>query len=527
MAETEITVSSEVSTGYHAMLDVIGASEPRIARAIGDELANQRRQLKLIASENYASPAVLMAMGTWLSDKYAEGTIGHRFYAGCEVVDEVESIAAEHARALFGAEHAYVQPHSGIDANLVAYWSILAKRVERPFLDEAGAKNVDALDPDAWAQLRAQFGAQRMMGMSLDAGGHLTHGFRANISGKMFDQASYGTDPETGLLDYDAIAAQAREFRPLILVAGYSAYPRNPDFARLAEIAAEVGRHVHGGHGPLRRAGGRGRAAPATSTRSRTPTWSPAPRTSPCAARAAAWCCAPRSTPRSWTAAARWSWVARSAHVIAAKAVALAEARQPAFADYAAQIVDQRPRAGRGPGPPGRRPWSPAAPTTTWSWPTSAASYGLTGRQAESALLEAGVVTNRNSMPARPQRRLVHLRHPPRHPRPDHPGPGPGRPGRGGRHHGHRPVRHHPAGRLQGQAPARHLRRRSLPRPLRRPAGPPPPLPRDPALVLGPDKLIQPRHRLPPRHRQIVAAGQSPADAELVQRLAAQPEYVR
>ena len=146
MAETETTtVSSEVSTGYRAMLDVIGAAEPGIARAIGDELANQRRQLKLIASENYASPAVLMAMGTWLSDKYAEGTIGHRFYAGCEVVDEVESIAAGHARALFGAEYAYVQPHSGIDANLVAYWSILAKRIERPFLDEAGAKNVDAL----------------------------------------------------------------------------------------------------------------------------------------------------------------------------------------------------------------------------------------------------------------------------------------------------------------------------------------------------------------------------------------------
>ena len=131
---------SAVSAGYSAMLDVIAGSEPAVARAIADELANQRRQLKLIASENYASPAVLMAMGTWLSDKYAEGTVGHRFYAGCEVVDQVEALAARHASALFGADHAYVQPHSGIDANLVAYWAILARRIERPFLDEARAR---------------------------------------------------------------------------------------------------------------------------------------------------------------------------------------------------------------------------------------------------------------------------------------------------------------------------------------------------------------------------------------------------
>ncbi len=233
--------SSAVAVGYRAMLDVIAAAEPSVARAITGELASQRRQLKLIASENYASPAVLMAMGTWLSDKYAEGTVGHRFYAGCELVDEVETLASGHARELFGADHAYVQPHSGIDANLVAYWAILARRVERPFLDASGTKNVDGLSPADWARLRGEFGAQRMMGMALDAGGHLTHGFRNNISGKMFDQASYGTDPETGLLDYDVIAAQAREFRPLILVAGYSAYPRNPDFARLREIADEVG----------------------------------------------------------------------------------------------------------------------------------------------------------------------------------------------------------------------------------------------------------------------------------------------
>ena len=116
---------------------MIGSVEPRIADATRQELADQRASLKLIASENYASPAVLLTMGTWFSDKYAEGTVGHRFYAGCQNVDTVEAVAAEHARELFGAPYAYVQPHSGIDANLVAFWSILAHRVEAPVAGEA------------------------------------------------------------------------------------------------------------------------------------------------------------------------------------------------------------------------------------------------------------------------------------------------------------------------------------------------------------------------------------------------------
>ena len=136
------------------ILEVVRAAEPRIAEAIADELDNQRHQLKLIASENYASPAVLLAMGNWLSDKYAEGTPGHRFYAGCEVVDRVEVIANEHARALFGADHAYVQPHSGIDANLVAFWAILAKRVESARLDALDVSHVNDLTPQDWEQLR-------------------------------------------------------------------------------------------------------------------------------------------------------------------------------------------------------------------------------------------------------------------------------------------------------------------------------------------------------------------------------------
>src|SRR5690349_23468291 len=221
-AVTHTFDGAATSAAYRSALEVIGAVEPRIAAAIGQELTDQRESLKLIASENYASPAVLLTMGNWLSDKYAEGTIGHRFYAGCQNVDTVETVAAEHARELFGSPYAYVQPHSGIDANLVAFWAILATRIEGPELASLNAKNVNDLSEADWESLRGKLGNQRLLGMSLDAGGHLTHGFRPNISGKMFHQRSYGTDPETGLLDYDALAAEAREFKPLILVGGYS-----------------------------------------------------------------------------------------------------------------------------------------------------------------------------------------------------------------------------------------------------------------------------------------------------------------
>src|ERR1044071_3319414 len=143
-----------ISSAYRQILEVMGSVEPRIAEATRQELLDQRASLKLIASENYASPAVLLTMGTWLSDKYAEGTIGHRFYAGCQNIDTVETIAAEHARELFGAPYAYVQPHSGRDANLVAFWSILAHRVESPALEKLGARNVSELSEDDWEALR-------------------------------------------------------------------------------------------------------------------------------------------------------------------------------------------------------------------------------------------------------------------------------------------------------------------------------------------------------------------------------------
>src|ERR671929_1600405 len=189
------------STAFRSALEAVRAVEPRIADAIAKELHDQRESLKLIASENYASPAVLLAMGNFLSDKYAEGTIGRRFYAGCQNVD----------------------------------------RIEAPALAKAQKRQVNDLTNAEWAELRAAFGNQRMLGMSLDAGGHLTHGFRPNISGKMFDQRSYGVDPATGQIDYAALRETAREFKPLIIVGGYSAYPRKVNFAKMREIADEVG----------------------------------------------------------------------------------------------------------------------------------------------------------------------------------------------------------------------------------------------------------------------------------------------
>ncbi|HEX5587690.1 MAG TPA: glycine hydroxymethyltransferase [Acidimicrobiia bacterium] len=399
MAETPADPSA-ANNAYRAALDVIAGSEPRIATAIADELANQRRQLKLIASENYASPAVLLAMGNWLSDKYAEGAPGHRFYAGCEVVDVVESLAAEHARALFGAEHAYVQPHSGIDANLVAFWSILARRIEQPRLESLGLGHVNDLDPDAWEQLRRDLGNQRMIGMSLDAGGHLTHGFRPNISGKLFDQRSYGVDPATELLDYDALRRLAIDFRPLVLVAGYSAYPRNPNFRILREIADEVGATlmVDMAHFAGLVAGGvlTGDLDPVAHAQLVTSTTHKSLR-------------GPRGGIVLCTEEYA-EFVDRGCpmvlggpmpHVMAAKAVALAEARRPEFAGYARRVVENAAALADG---LQRRD----ARVVTGGTENHlvlvdvASSFGLTGRQAESALVESGVVTNRNSIPNDP-----------------------------------------------------------------------------------------------------------------------------
>jgi glycine hydroxymethyltransferase len=387
------------SAAFNSALDVVRQVEPRIADAIAKELHDQRESLKLIASENYASPAVLLAMGNWLSDKYAEGTIGRRFYAGCQNVDTVESVAAEHARELFGTPHAYVQPHSGIDANLVAYWAVLADRVEAPTLKRLGKRQVNDLTDGEWAELRAAFGNQRMLGMSLDAGGHLTHGFRPNISGKMFDQRSYGVDPATGQIDYAALRETAKEFRPLVIVGGYSAYPRKVNFRIMREIADEVGATfmVDMAHFAGLVAGKvfTGDFDPVPHAHIVTTTTHKSLR----GPRGGAVFCGPELADQVDRGCPMVLGGPLS-HVMAAKAIAFAEARDPSFQTYAEQIVTNSQALAEGLVRRGATLVSGG--TDNHLVLIDVDKYGLTGRQAEQALLDSGVVTNRNAIPHDP-----------------------------------------------------------------------------------------------------------------------------
>jgi len=191
-------------------LELIRQADPEVADAIGLELNRQRTHVELIASENFVSPAVMAAMGTCLTNKYAEGYPGKRYYGGCEYVDIIEDLARKRACELFGAEHANVQPHSGAQANMAVYFAML-----KP--------------------------GDTVMGMSLSNGGHLTHGSPVNMSGSYFNFVPYGVSSETEMIDYDEVRRLARENKPKMIVAGASAYPRVIDFPKLREIADEVG----------------------------------------------------------------------------------------------------------------------------------------------------------------------------------------------------------------------------------------------------------------------------------------------
>lgn len=232
---------SSAAKAYNATLEHLKGVAPEIAGAIIQELKDQRRHLKLIASENYSSLSVQLAMGNLMSDKYSEGYPLHRFYAGCENVDLIEQRAADLAKELFGAQHAYVQPHSGADANLVALWAILTKRIQSPRIEKLGKSTLDALTPEEFETLRQELANQTLMGLSLHSGGHLTHGYRHNVSAKMFRAVTYDVDPKTCLLDYGKIAEMASKEKPLVLMAGFSAYSRCINFAKMREIADSVG----------------------------------------------------------------------------------------------------------------------------------------------------------------------------------------------------------------------------------------------------------------------------------------------
>jgi glycine hydroxymethyltransferase len=392
------TLSSE-TVAFAAALDCVARELPEVADAIVQELRDQRSTLKLIASENFASPAVLLAMGNWLSDKYAEGAPGHRFYAGCDNVDAIESRAAELARTLFDADHAYVQPHSGIDANLVAFWSILTARVENPALARLGAQTLAELSAADWETLRRELGDQKMMGMALDSGGHLTHGFRPNVSGKLFRYCSYGVDPATCLLDYDDVRRRAREERPLVIVAGYSSYPRRINFRIFREIADEVGAtlmvdmaHFAGLVAGRVFAGDEDPVPHAHIVTTTTHKTLRGPRGGMVLCQQALAETVDRGCPLVLGGPLP--------HVLAAKAVALLEAGRPEFRDYAARVVDNARVLAEDLTAKGAR--LVTGGTDNHLLLVDVRPYGLNGRQAEAALRAAGLTANRNVIPSDP-----------------------------------------------------------------------------------------------------------------------------
>ena len=384
---------------YLTSLELTARVAPQVARATVQELEDQRRHLKLIASENFSSLATQQAMGNLLTDKYAEGFPGHRFYAGCENVDTIEAFACKQACELFGCDHAYVQPHSGADANLVAYWAILNTRVGVPALEKTGKTNPSELSREDWASIRNKLNNQRLLGMDYYSGGHLTHGYRMNCSAQIFDAYSYGVSRATGLLDYDELETMALDIKPLILLAGYSAYPRHIDFRRLRGIADKCGAVLmvdmahfaglvaggvfDGDHNPV------AHADVVTTTTHKT-----------------------LRGPRGGMVLCRKEF-AESVdkgcplviggplpHVIAAKAIALTEALKPEFKAYARKVVENCQALAKACLERGMNVVTGG--TDNHLMLIDVRSFGLTGRQAESAMRDAAITLNRNSLPFDP-----------------------------------------------------------------------------------------------------------------------------
>ncbi len=384
---------------YLANLELTSRVSPEIAKNIIKELEDQRTHLKMIASENYSSLSVQATMANILTDKYAEGYSHHRFYAGCENVDEIESNAIELAKELFGADHAYVQPHSGADANLLAYWTILSKRIQDPAMEKIGETDPGKLSPSDWDNLRKELGNQKLMGLNYYSGGHLTHGYRHNLSARMFDCVSYDVDPESQLIDYDHLREMAKKEKPLIFLTGYSAYPRKINFRIMREIADEVGatfmvdmahfaglvagKVFTGDFNPIEH------AHIATSTTHKT-----------------------LRGPRGGIVLCKEEfkeWLDKGCplvqggplpHVMAAKAVAFKEALTPEFQVYAGKIVENAKALAKSLMEQGVKLTSDG--TDNHLMVLDIRSYGLTGRQGEDALRNARITLNRNSIPFDP-----------------------------------------------------------------------------------------------------------------------------
>ena len=355
--------------------------DPQIERLVREETRRQAEGLELIASENFVSPAVLEALGSSLTNKYAEGYPGKRYYGGCEVVDQVEQLAIDRAKALFGAEHANVQPHSGSQANMAAYFALATSWGG----SAAGGPTGDTL-----------------LAMSLNFGGHLTHGSPVNFSGKLFRIVPYGLSRETETIDMAEVRRLAREHRPRILVVGASAYPRTLQFDQFAEIAREVGAamvvdmaHIAG----LVAAGLHPSPVPhaeiVTTTTHKT-----------------------LRGPRGGMILCREAHakVLNSQifpgiqggpleHVIAAKAVALQEALQPEFKDYQRRIVENAVVLAEGLKAAGLRLVSGG--TDNHLMLVDLRPKRLTGKIAEEALGKAGITVNKNMIPWDPEKPMT------------------------------------------------------------------------------------------------------------------------
>ena len=351
--------------------DAIRKTDPEIARLMECELHRQQDHLEMIASENFASESVITAMGTHLTNKYAEGYPGHRYYGGCEHVDEIETLAIDRAKALFGAEHANVQSHSGSNANLTAYFAMV-----KP--------------------------GDTILGMSLAAGGHLTHGFKINLSGKYYNFVSYGVDPVTEQIDYDEVRRLALEERPKLLVAGASAYPRTIDFKTLADIAKEVDAlfmvdmaHIAG----LVAGGVHESPVPwadvVTSTTHKTLR----------GPRGGLILCKEHMQKAIDRAVFPGTQGGPFMHVIAAKALCLLEAMQPEFKLYQQQVVNNAQALASG--LIGRGIRLVSGGTDNHLMLVDVGRSGRTGIEVENLLSSARITANKNAIPFDPQKPTV------------------------------------------------------------------------------------------------------------------------
>ncbi|HEY9225712.1 MAG TPA: serine hydroxymethyltransferase, partial [Gemmatimonadaceae bacterium] len=350
--------------------DALRETDPEIAALIVEETDRQKHGLELIASENFVSPAVLEAMGTTLTNKYAEGLPGKRYYGGCEVVDQVEQIAIDRAKALFGAEHANVQPHSGAQANYAAM---------TPFLQPGDT----------------------FLGMDLSNGGHLTHGSPVNFSGMLYKAISYGVTDE-GFLDYDDMRAKARQHRPKLVLAGYSAYSRVLDFAAFAEIAKEIGAifmvdmaHFAG----LAAAGAYPSPIPyadvVTTTTHKTLR----------GPRGGLILCKAEHAKAIDKAVFPGSQGGPQEHIIAAKAVCFKEALSPAFKTYANAVVANAKALAKALASRGFQIVSGG--TDNHLMLVDLRNRGLTGKVAQTALDAAAITVNKNTVPKETQSPFV------------------------------------------------------------------------------------------------------------------------